>query len=243
MSDAALIEANGLAKRYRSGSKTLEVLRGVDLSVSRGEFVAVLGRSGSGKSTLLHLMGGLDRPDEGEVVYDGRVVVRAGKRGSNIYRLSVVGMVFQAYHLLPELTALENVTVASMLHGGPVCWLRRRRVARARAEELLDKVGLSERAGHRPNKLSGGERQRVAIARALMNAPAVLLADEPTGNLDPETGGEVMAVIEALHRDGQTVVMVTHDDAIAERADRRVVLERGIVKVEGRRTKDEGLRL
>ncbi|MEM6756342.1 MAG: ABC transporter ATP-binding protein [Planctomycetota bacterium] len=227
MAESVLIEAKGLAKRYRSGSKTLDVLRGVDLSVSRGEFVAVLGRSGSGKSTLLHLMGGLDRPDEGEVTYDGRTVARAGKRGSNVYRRSVVGMVFQAYHLLPELTATENVLVASMLHGGPVCWWRRRGQARARVAELLDKVGLADRATHRPNKLSGGERQRVAIARALMNAPAVLLADEPTGNLDPETGGEVMAVIEALHGDGQTVVMVTHDDAIAERADRRVVLERG----------------
>jgi ABC-type lipoprotein export system ATPase subunit len=246
---AALLEAHGLAKRYRSGSRTLEVLRGVDLTVGRGEFVAVLGRSGSGKSTLLHLLGGLDRPAEGEVRYDGQAVVRAGRRGSNAYRRGTVGMVFQAYHLLPELTAVENVTIAAMLGGGPAGWLRRRGSSRSRAEALLAKVGLADRASHRPSKLSGGERQRVAIARALMNEPAVLLADEPTGNLDAETGAEVMAVIEALHAGGQTIVMVTHDDAIADRADRQVVLERGKVtggggqKNEGRRTGDEGLRV
>jgi len=233
MIDSPLLEARGLVKRYRSGSKTLEVLRGVTLSVRRGEFVAVLGRSGSGKSTLLHLLGGLDRPAEGEVDYESKAVVRAGRRGSNAYRRGTVGMVFQAYHLLPELTALENVTVAAMLGGGPVGWLRGREAARTRAMELLDKVGLADRATHRPAKLSGGERQRVAIARALMNEPAVLLADEPTGNLDAETGAGVMAVIEGLHGEGQTVVMVTHDEAIAERADRRVVLERGVVKGEG----------
>ncbi|MEM9251538.1 MAG: ABC transporter ATP-binding protein [Planctomycetota bacterium] len=224
------LSTTNLQKRYRSGGGWLEVLRGVDLSIADGEWVAILGRSGSGKSTLLHLMGGLDQPDGGEVRFDDRNLSSLSEWGIDRYRNRDVGMIFQAYHLLPELTALENVTIAAMLDGGPMCWLRRRSQAKARAAELLEKVGLADRATHRPNKLSGGERQRVAIARALMNAPAVLLADEPTGNLDPETGGEVMAVIEALHQGGQTVVMVTHDDAIADRADRRVVLEKGIVK-------------
>ncbi|MEO0625322.1 MAG: ABC transporter ATP-binding protein [Pseudomonadota bacterium] len=203
-------------------------MAGVDLSVGQGEWVAVLGRSGSGKSTLLHLLGGLDRPDEGRVRFGELELGRQREWRIDGYRGRDVGMIFQAYHLLPELTALENVTIAAMLGWGPVCWVRGRRAARARAMELLETVGLADRATHRPSKLSGGERQRVAIARALMNEPAVLLADEPTGNLDAETGGGVMSVFEGLHAAGQTIVMVTHDDAVAERADRRVVLERGV---------------
>ena len=226
-----LLEAISLHRTFRSGGRDLAVLRGVDLQVARGEWLAVLGRSGSGKSTLLHLLGGLDRPrraDAGHIHFDGQPLGRSTRELAR-YRGRHVGFVFQQYHLLPELDARENVIVGAM--AGDATRYRRDRVAvRRRAVELLERVGLGDRLGHRPNRLSGGERQRVAIARALVNEPELLLADEPTGNLDAETAAEVMAVIAELHQAGQTIVMVTHDDNVANTADRRVTLVRGHVE-------------
>ncbi|MEM1097996.1 MAG: ABC transporter ATP-binding protein [Planctomycetota bacterium] len=227
MSDA-LLRAEGLSKVFREGGRELRVLDGVDLEVASGECVAVLGRSGSGKSTLLHMLGGLDRPTSGGVWFEGRDVFAMHELAIDRYRSGRIGFVFQQYHLLPELSALENVRIASMIgRRGAEGAKASKRQARAWAAELLERVGLGDRLSHKPAKLSGGERQRVAIARALMNEPAVLLADEPTGNLDVDTGASVMALFEELHADGQTMVLVTHDAKVAARADRVVTLVGG----------------
>ncbi len=225
--NSPLLSCVDLKKRYLMGGQELEVLKGVDLSVGEGEWLAVLGSSGSGKSTLLHLLGGLDRPDTGEVFFKGLSVFNQPDRAVNKYRNKMVGFVFQFYHLLPELSALENVLVSGMIDRGPMAWLRERASVRKEALELLDRLGMSHRLKHRPAKLSGGERQRVAIARALINRPALLLADEPTGNLDTTTGQAILKVFEEFHKAGQTIVMVTHDAKVASLADRRVVLESG----------------
>ncbi len=225
--DAPLLLVRNLHKRYRMGDETLHVLRGVDAEVQAGEWLAILGASGSGKSTLLHLMGALDHPDEGEVHFRQQNVFRFRGSVTAEYRNESVGFVFQFYHLLPELTALENVLVASMVGNNVRHWMGQRAQARQRATELLDRFGLAGRLRHRPAKLSGGERQRVAIARALMNEPDLLLADEPTGNLDARTGQQILEVFAELHQRGQTIVMVTHDANVAARADRRLVLQAG----------------
>ncbi|MFN0133219.1 MAG: ABC transporter ATP-binding protein [Phycisphaerales bacterium] len=226
-----LISVANLKKTFRLGRVDVPVLRGVDLAIERGEWIAILGASGSGKSTLLHLMGGLDRPDRGggEIVFDGRTLARLSPRQLDRFRAASVGFVFQFYHLLPELTVRENVSVAGMvLH-------RSRSRFRAagttdRAGSLLAAFGLDHRLGHRPAELSGGERQRVAIARALVNQPDVLLADEPTGNLDRATGQKILDAVAAWRKQGgQTIVMVTHDPEVAARADRVVRLEDGRV--------------
>jgi ABC-type lipoprotein export system ATPase subunit len=230
--DQPVLEARGVARTFRIGREDVHVLRGVDLAVRRGEWVAVLGRSGSGKSTLLHLLGGLDRPDGGEVWFEGQAVHRMRRSAVDRYRASRVGFVFQSYHLLPELTAMDNVLIAAMVLHGPVGWLGARSAAKVRAGELLERVGLGGRLRSRPGKLSGGERQRVAIARALMNEPAVLLADEPTGNLDAATGRSIMQLLQQLHAAGQAIVMVTHDDAVAAAADRRVRLTAGLLETQ-----------
>ncbi len=230
MSERVLIQTQGLHKHYFMGSEDLHVLRGVDLAVRSGEWVAILGASGSGKSTLLHLMGGLDRPDRGSVQFQERDVFSLSGYQIDRYRNRDVGFVFQFYHLLPELTALGNVTIASMIRHGVLAWLGVGGAVRKRAASLLDQFGMSERLKHRPSRLSGGERQRVAIARALVNEPAVLLADEPTGNLDASTGQQIIDVLHTLHGEGQTIVMVTHDEQIAAAADRRLVLEAGQLK-------------
>ncbi len=216
--NSPILQASGLHKAYRVGGQDLKVLQGVDTTVRPGEWVAILGRSGSGKSTLLHLLGGLDRPDRGSVRFGDQEVFSLSPRKLDLYRARHAGFVFQAYHLMPELTALENVTIASLVAKHP---------AKAHAEQLLSRVGLGERLKHRPNKLSGGERQRVAIARALVNQPELLLADEPTGNLDADTGRSILDLFQALHDEGQTIVMVTHDENIADRADRVLRLTRG----------------
>ena len=216
-----------MERRFEEGGRTLEILRGVDLAVRRGEMLAVLGRSGSGKSTLLHLLGGLDRPDAGEVLVNGQSVGGLSARRLDRLRCERLGFVFQFYHLLPELTALENVVAAAMIRRGIWSWPSHRREARRRAEALLERVGLADRARHRPAKLSGGERQRVAIARALMNEPDVLLADEPTGNLDADTGASVLEMFTDLHAGGQAMVLVTHDERVAEAATRAIRLTRG----------------
>ena len=222
-----VMEARGLERRFNEGGRTLEILRGVDVAVRADEMVAVLGRSGSGKSTLLHLLGGLDRPNAGEVVVGGQRLSGLSPRKAARLRAERIGFVFQFYHLLPELSALENVLCAAMIRRSIVGWLGHRAEARARATALLERVGLAERLSHKPAKLSGGERQRVAIARALMNAPDVLLADEPTGNLDADTGQSVLEMFQQLHADGQAMVLVTHDQRVADGSTRVLTLERG----------------
>jgi putative ABC transport system ATP-binding protein len=214
----------GVAKRYGEAGLGVEALRGVDLTISSGEFVAVSGPSGSGKSTLLQLLGALDRPTEGVLLFEGRELPRLADGKLARLRLEAFGFVFQQFNLIPTLTAQENVEVALAPRGDTG---ERRR---SRARWLLDEVGLAARRHHLPGALSGGEQQRVAIARALANEPRVLLADEPTGNLDTTTGEEVLGVLRRLsHEHGQTVVLVTHDAAIASRASRLVRMQDGRV--------------
>lgn len=225
-----ILKAERLQKSYRMGATRVSVLKGVDLTVEPGQFVAVIGASGSGKSTLLHLLGGLDRPDQGTVCFDGQDLNRMRSWELNRFRNKMVGFVFQFYHLLDELNVLENVFLPTMVSRGIVGWLGTRKAARARAMELLEQLGLQDRARHKPYQLSGGERQRVAIGRALMNEPRLLLADEPTGNLDSTTGNGILNVLERLHQAGQTIVMVTHDERVARRAQRVITLADGKVK-------------
>ncbi|MDI6448396.1 ABC transporter ATP-binding protein [Anaerobaca lacustris] len=225
-----ILKAERLHKSYRMGATAVKVLKGVNLAVERGQFVSVIGASGSGKSTLLHLLGGLDRPNEGTISFDGRDLSRMRAHELNRYRNEMVGFVFQFYHLLDELNVLENVFLPAMVSRGIVGWLGTRKAARQRAEELLEQLGLQDRARHKPYQLSGGERQRVAIGRALMNEPRLLLADEPTGNLDSATGNDILGVLERLHKAGQTIVMVTHDERVARKAQRVITLADGKVK-------------
>ncbi|NCX97959.1 MAG: ABC transporter ATP-binding protein [Planctomycetia bacterium] len=228
---ASLLAVRALRKRYRSGDKLLEVLRGVDFDLAPGEFVSVIGQSGSGKSTLLHLMGLLDGADAGTVHLAGRRVDDLPGRERDRLRNTDIGMVFQAYHLLPELTALENVLAPLLVRHGVFAWFRERVEARRRATDLLTRFGLGERLHHKPRQLSGGEMQRVAIARALVGGPRLLLADEPTGNLDAESGAGILDVLAALNRsEGLSIVLVTHDASIARRADRIVRLVAGRVE-------------
>jgi ABC-type lipoprotein export system ATPase subunit len=225
-----LIRTIGVFKSYQMGVTKVSVLKGVDMAVKKGEFVAVVGASGSGKSTLLHILGALDRPNKGVVIFDGRELNSLKERDLNKFRNKMVGFVFQFYHLLDELSVLENVYLPAMISKGLIGWLGGRGYAKKRARELLDRFKLSERITHKPFQLSGGERQRVAIARALMNQPQLLLADEPTGNLDSETGNGILEVFEELHQAGQTIIMVTHDERVARRASRVVTLEDGKIK-------------
>ena len=215
-----IVRVESLHKHYKLGHENLHVLRGVDLNIAAGEWLAVLGASGSGKSTLLHLIGGLDTPDRGNVLFEDRNIFLRSTAWRDRFRNRRVGFVFQFYHLLPELNVLQNTMLAAMIGSHPP---HRKRYA----AELLDRLGLGDRLRHRPNELSGGERQRVAIARALINEPDLLLADEPTGNLDRKTGGSIMSLLAELNAGGQTIVMVTHDPTVAERADRVVTLESG----------------
>ena len=225
-----ILQAESLYKSYRMGATRVKVLKGVDLEIRKGEYVAIVGASGSGKSTLLHILGALDRPDKGVVRFEGRDLSRYGNGELNRFRNKMVGFVFQFYHLLDELSVLENVYLPTMVSKGVLGWFGCRRWARNRAGELLEQLGLSERARHKPYQLSGGERQRVAIGRALMNEPSVLLADEPTGNLDSATGNGILNVFEKLNNAGQTIVMVSHDERIAHRAARIVTLADGKIR-------------
>jgi len=222
-----ILQADGLCKSYRMGAGRLHVLREVELGVRSGEFVAIVGASGSGKSTLLHILGALDRADGGTVRFEGRDLSRLGAGELNRFRNKTVGFVFQFYHLLDELDVLENVYLPAMIAEPVAGWVVRRKQAKARARELLERLGLVDRAAHKPYELSGGERQRTAIARALMNKPRLLLADEPTGNLDSATGNGILDVFEELNRSGQTIVMVTHDERVARRAGRVIKLADG----------------
>ena len=216
-----LMRARGIRKDYGKGPGLVRAVDHVDLEVARGEAVAVRGPSGCGKSTLLHLLGGLDRPTAGELHLSGRRIDRLSERALAQLRRHEVGFVFQAFHLMDELTAQENVELPALLAG------RSPQEARRRAGQLLERVGLSDRAGHLPSALSGGERQRVAIARALANGPTIVFADEPTGNLDSAATLEVLRLFEALHEDGLTLVVVTHDEQIAASADRLVLMRDG----------------
>ncbi|MBI4579643.1 MAG: ABC transporter ATP-binding protein [Planctomycetes bacterium] len=229
MSDV-ILQAAGLHKSYVMGRTTLDVLKGVSLGVHRGEFVAIMGSSGCGKSTLLHLLGALDVPDRGTVKFDGTDVFGGSNAQRDRLRNRTFGFVFQFYHLLPELNVLENTLIPCMVGHSVAGWLGRRADLRRHATDLLGRLGLGDRLRHRPNELSGGERQRVAIARALANRPQVLLADEPTGNLDAATGCEIMGVLTELNRAGQTVVMVTHDPQVAASAHRIVTLSDGRIR-------------
>jgi putative ABC transport system ATP-binding protein len=221
----AVVRAMGLTRRYKMGDAFVDALRGVDLTVQRGEFVALVGPSGSGKSTVLNLIGGLDRPTSGQVWIDGVELSATDERALTRHRREHVGFVFQTFNLLPRLTAEENVALPLMFSGVP----HEERLSRARA--LLQRVGLSHRLTHRPSQLSGGEQQRVAIARALVGQPALLLADEPTGNLDTTTGAEIMALLQKLNQEGDlTLLVVTHDPEVAAFADRVVTLRDGRVE-------------
>jgi ABC-type lipoprotein export system ATPase subunit len=216
----ATVTARGLVKTFGVGRAARRVLDGADLTVEAGEVVAILGRSGSGKSTLLHLLGGLDRPEAGTIEIDGETVTGAGERELSALRRRRVGFVFQFFHLLPELSGEANVLLAGRMRGAHPD-------AAARAQQLIESLGLREVAGALPNTLSGGEQQRFAIARALVNDPAVLLADEPTGNLDVEAGAEVLRLLRAGAGGGRAVIMVTHERAAAEIADRVLTLHQG----------------
>jgi lipoprotein-releasing system ATP-binding protein len=225
------IAAIGLRKNYRKGSVEIPVLKGVDLEVRCGEFLAVVGQSGSGKSTLLHCLGTLDAPTAGEVHFLGHRIDHLAAAHRDRLRNEEFGMIFQFYHLLPELSTLENVLMPLMVQHTPWSYLAHRRRHVQAAKELLDKVGLSHRLKHRPRELSGGEMQRAAIARALVNRPQILLADEPTGNLDQNTGQEILEILRTLNRqDNLSIIMVTHDLSIAAQADRVVRLVAGRVE-------------
>jgi lipoprotein-releasing system ATP-binding protein len=226
----AALEAVAVTKHYRLGRQEIPVLRGIDLAVAAGESVALLGASGAGKSTLLHVLGLLDAPSGGEVRYDGRRVDDLPVRERAALRHRHVGFVFQFYHLIPELTALQNVQLARMMAISPLAYWRGRKQARAEAEAMLARVGLQERMRHRPAELSGGERQRVAIARALLARPRALLADEPTGNLDSHTAaGVVELMFEVARQDGLALLLVTHDEELARRCKRTVRMKDGRV--------------
>jgi ABC-type lipoprotein export system ATPase subunit len=227
---ASVLRACGLRKQYGKGEGLVRAVDEVDLDVASGETVAVMGPSGCGKSTLLHLLGGLDRPSGGELWLAGERIDRLGERALARLRRDKVGFVFQAFHLMDELTAVENVELPALLAGRSTRWSRRR------ARALLERVGLADRAGFLPSALSGGQRQRVAIARALVSDPQLVLADEPTGNLDSQATIEVLRLFESLHAAGQTLVIVTHDSRIAATADRMISMRDGAFVDETRLT-------
>ncbi len=219
-SNDVVLSTVDLYKSYHKDRVEVPVLRGINVEIERGIVSALVGRSGSGKSTLMHLMATLDRPDRGEVYFCGRRIDNAPRASRDAYRNHDVGVIFQFYHLLPELSAIENVLAPVMIASSAWSYFFNRKEARLRAEKMLDRVGLLHRAKHKPCEMSGGEMQRAAIARALMTDPTLLLADEPTGNLDTETGQSILLLLEELNReDDLTIVMITHDDAIAEQAD------------------------
>ena len=219
------LEAFDLHKCYRMGKKTIQVLSGVNLQVQKGAWTALLGASGSGKTTLLNLLGTLEQPDKGRIVCDGIDYAKLGSRQANRFRNERIGFIFQAYHMLPELNLLENVSLPGMLgrltRGGLV----------EKAEFLLERVGLKDRLKHHPAELSGGDQQRAAIARAMINSPDLILADEPTGNLDSKTGAGILQIFQELHseQNGRTIIMITHDYKIAALADSVVQLQDGVI--------------
>jgi lipoprotein-releasing system ATP-binding protein len=229
-----LLAAVGLYKTYRKHAIEVPVLQGLTLEVHDGEFLSVAGHSGSGKSTLLHLLGTLDRPDQGRILLAGERIDNQPAERRDRLRNATFGFIFQFYHLLPELTTLENVLMPQMIAQSVWGWLGRRRALRQQAAELLDRVGLGHRLGHKPRELSGGEMQRAAIARALINRPRILLADEPTGNLDADKGLEIVRLLRDLNRQERlTIIMVTHNLEIVSATDRVVRLVKGRVEEAG----------
>ncbi|MEJ8546357.1 ABC transporter ATP-binding protein [Brevibacillus borstelensis] len=218
-----MLYVEGLTKTYRTGDSELPILRGVNLSVEQGEFVAIMGPSGSGKSTFMNMLGCLDRPDSGTYVLDGIEVNKQNDQQLALVRNQKIGFVFQSFNLLPRSTSLHNVELPMMYAGIS------RSERRKRATEALKRVGLGERMNHKPTQLSGGQKQRVAIARALVNRPAILLADEPTGNLDSRSGTEIMAMFQELHAQGVTIILVTHELDIAQHAERIVTFKDGVI--------------
>jgi putative ABC transport system ATP-binding protein len=219
----AVISASDAVREYESGDRTIRALKGVDLAVESGEFLAIVGPSGSGKSTLLNLLGLLDAPTSGRVTVDGRTVSELSIRQRTDVRRETVGFVFQSFFLIPTLTARENVTVPGLVRGDRDGLLER-------ADRLLERVGLADRAEHYPDELSGGQKQRVAIARSLVNEPDILLADEPTGNLDRKTGAQVLDIFEEVAGEGVPVLTVTHDEQVTDYADRTVELVDGRIE-------------
>ncbi|NJN14226.1 MAG: ABC transporter ATP-binding protein [Planctomycetes bacterium] len=215
-----VLELSGITKTYGVWDARVEVLRGLDVKVERGEYVAIMGPSGSGKSTLLNILGCLDRPTSGSYFLEGEDIAQLSDNRLSSIRNERLGFIFQSFNLIPQLTVLENIEV-------PLLYASGTKADRAQCEELLATVGLGHRLRHRPPQLSGGERQRVAIARALVRDPVLLLADEPTGNLDSKTGQDVLALMEKLHTDGRTILMITHDAAVAQRAQRSIHLQDG----------------
>lgn len=214
----AILEARNVTREYRMSAETVRALSDVSVSIERGEFAAILGTSGSGKSTLLNLFGGLDRPTSGEILFDGKSLSPLTSLEMSRYRLNSVGMIFQNFNLIPTMTALENVALSLAFAGSG------RQERKIRALKLLESVGLAHRATHRPSELSGGEQQRVSIARAIANNPQVLLADEPSGNLDSSRAGEVMELLNEMRlKDGRTVILVTHDQELASRYATRIL--------------------
>jgi len=218
-----MIVATDIVRSYDLGGVTVPALRGVSLTVGEGDYVAIVGTSGSGKSTLMHLLGALDRPTSGTLLIDGRDVSTLGPAEMAKLRNETIGFVFQSFHLLHRTTARDNVALPLVYRGTG------RRERRERAAAMLERVGLAHRVDHRPNQMSGGEQQRVAIARALITSPSVLLADEPTGNLDSATGQQVLALLESLNAEGVAVVLVTHDRDVAARAARQIVMKDGVI--------------
>ncbi len=218
-----MIDIRDLEKTYQMGEETVAALAGVSLTIERGENVAIVGPSGSGKSTLMNIVGGLDRPSRGTYRFDGEDVSHFDDNALADFRNRRIGFVFQSFQLLPRLSALQNVELP-MIYAG-----MDKAERRARAEQMLDRVGLGSRMGHRPTQMSGGQQQRVAIARALANSPDLLLADEPTGALDTQTGNDVMALFKALNAEGLTLVTVTHDVEVAAEADRRITFRDGLI--------------
>ena len=223
-----MLSAENLTKTYRRHADTVRVLNGVSLTVQTGEFVSIVGASGSGKSTFLHLLGTLDQPDSGRVILDGRRIDDLPGRERDTIRNKTFGFVFQFYHLLPELNAIDNVLMPAYISESAFGWWRTRKEWRKRAEQLMERVGLAHRKTHKPREMSGGEMQRAAVARALLMQPRVLLADEPTGNLDVEKGGEIVQLLKDLNRnDGVTIVMVTHNLELAAGTDRVLKMTAG----------------
>jgi ABC-type lipoprotein export system ATPase subunit len=225
MEEKSLLEINNVYKSYRLGKNNIEVLKGVNFVVRRGSWTALLGASGSGKTTLLNILGTLERPDRGEVIYEDMNYRELSSRGSNRFRNKKIGFIFQTYHMLPELTILQNVMMPGMLNRIPMQQLKEKAV------ELLEHVGLAHRLKHRPNELSGGEQQRAAIARALINSPELILADEPTGNLDSHTGAGILEIFQKMHqqKDAATIIMITHSHEVAALADEIIHLQDGVI--------------
>lgn len=220
-----IAQVKALYRSYKNGIQRLDVLKGIDLSIKKNEFLVIQGPSGAGKSTLLHILGGLDYPTKGEVLFEGVNIYSLSENERAVFRNKKIGFIFQFYHLMPEFTALENVLLPSLLNS----W-RERKKATNYTKSLLDSLGLSMRMHHKPNQLSGGEQQRVAVARALINKPELLLCDEPTGNLDSQNGQKILNLLKEINSQGQaTVILVTHDKDITKIADRVICLKDGII--------------